>query len=344
MFTPAAARRTFAWICSGVACPSVRTASSTIWRCAVSRSPRERSASASEDPDMRSIICRPRRPPARPRCLPAALGVAAATLAGMERVVAVLGRGVVPAETTILRADDLGALRGDGVFETMHVRPGGPWLIEEHLARMARSAARLDLALPDREDLAALAGEACAAWPAELEGSLRLICTRGPEDGGPVTCYATIAPIGPAVVQARHQGVRVATATLGFGTDTRGPSPWLLGGVKSLSYAVNMASLRWAQTQGCDDVLWLSGDDLWTLPTCTGILPGTTARYLLDHAAELGWHAGERLVRPAVLETADGVWLTSSVRGVTPVTELDGVKLAESRHTEQIRTLLGYPA
>jgi len=279
----------------------------------------------------------------------------------MERVVAVLGRGVVPAETPILRADDLGALRGDGVFETVHVRPGGPWLIEEHLARMARSAARLDLALPDREDLAALAGEACAAWPAELEGSLRLICTRGPEDGGPVTCYATIAPIGPAVVQARHQGVRVATATLGFGTDTRGPSPWLLGGVKSLSYAVNMASLRWAQTQGCDDVLWLStdgyaleaptstlvwlsGDDLWTVPTSTGILPGTTARYLLDHAAELGWHAGERLVRPAVLETADGVWLTSSVRGVTPVTELDGVKLAESRHTEQIRTLLGYPA
>ena len=279
----------------------------------------------------------------------------------MERVVAVLGRGVVPAETPILRADDLGALRGDGVFETVHVRPGGPWLIEEHLARMARSAARLDLALPDREDLAALAGEACAAWPAELEGSLRLICTRGPEDGGPVTCYATIAPIGPAVVQARHQGVRVATATLGFGTDTRGPSPWLLGGVKSLSYAVNMASLRWAQTQGCDDVLWLStdgyaleaptstlvwlsGDDLWTVPTSTGILPGTTTRYLLDHAAELGWHAGERLVRPAVLETADGVWLTSSVRGVTPVTELDGVKLAESRHTEQIRTLLGYPA
>src|SRR5690606_2953038 len=36
-----------------------------------------------------------------------------------NRVVAVLGRGVVPADTPILRADDLGVLRGDGVFETL---------------------------------------------------------------------------------------------------------------------------------------------------------------------------------------------------------------------------------
>jgi 4-amino-4-deoxychorismate lyase len=279
----------------------------------------------------------------------------------MERVVAVLGRGLVPADTPILRADDLGALRGDGVFETLHVRSGVPWLLDQHLARMARSAARLDLALPSREDLAALAGEACAAWPAELEGAQRLVCTRGPEDGGPVTCYATIAPIAPAVVQARQQGVRVATATLGFTADVRGPAPWLLGGVKSLSYAVNMASLRWAETQGCEDVLWLSTDgyaleaptstllwltgaELWTVPTTTGILPGTTARYLLDHADDLGFRAGERLIRPAELETADAVWLTSSVRGVIPVVQLDGVKLATSPYTEQIRTLLGYPA
>ena len=52
---------------------------------------------------------------------------------------AVLGRGVVPADTPILRADDLGALRGDGIFETMHVRRGHAWLLDEHLARMARS-------------------------------------------------------------------------------------------------------------------------------------------------------------------------------------------------------------
>ena len=60
-----------------------------------------------------------------------------------NRVVAVLGRGVVPAETLVLRADDLGVLRGDGIFETMHVRGGRVWLLDEHLARMAASASRV---------------------------------------------------------------------------------------------------------------------------------------------------------------------------------------------------------
>src|SRR5690606_20620581 len=118
---------------------------------------------------------------------------------------------------------------------------------------------------------------------------------------GPVTCYATLAPIGPEIHRARRDGIRLATASLGFASDARQRAPWLLGGVKSVSYAVNMASQRWAQSRGFDDVLWLSsdgyvlegptstvvwltGDRLWTVPTSTGILPGTTGRHLLDRA------------------------------------------------------------
>ncbi len=275
-------------------------------------------------------------------------------------MVAVLGQGLVPADAPILRADDLGAVRGDGVFETMHVRGGSPWLFEAHMARMARSAQRLELQLPDVGARRELARLACGAWPAEREGALRLVCTRGPEDGGPVTCYATIARIGPQVRQARRLGVRVATASLGYTADARGPAPWLLGGVKSLSYAVNMASQRWAQSRGFDDVLWLSSDGhalegptstlvwlsgsrLCTVPTTTGILPGTTGRHLLDHAGDLGWRAAEEMAGAADLEAADGVWFTSSVRGIVPITQLDDVKLTVSPHTERIRELLGYP-
>lgn len=294
-------------------------------------------------------------PLAAPEPLP---GVPGTPITG--RVVAVLGQGVVPGDTPILRADDLGVLRGDGVFETMNVRAGSPWLFDAHLARMFRSAGRVDLPLPPRDMLAELAAQACAAWPAEVEGALRLVCTRGPEDGGPVTCYATIAPVGPGTVRARRDGIRVATAALGFAADVRSDAPWLLGGVKTLSYAVNMASQRWATGRGMHDVLWLSSDgyaleaptstlvwlsgtELCTVPTSAGILPGTTARYLLDHAGELGWHAGERMVRPAELASADGVWLTSSVRGLAAIRELDGTALPVSPHTTRIRDLLGYP-
>jgi 4-amino-4-deoxychorismate lyase len=242
----------------------------------------------------------------------------------------------------------------------MHVRNGEPWLLGAHLDRMSRSAALLALPLPSRADLVELAGQACAAWPAGAEGALRLVCTRGPEDGGPVTAYATVASIAPAAVAARQSGVAVATATLGVPAEVRPDAPWLLGGAKTLSYAVHMATLRWAAGQGVDDVLWISVDGyaleaptatlvwltggvLCTVPAAaTGILAGTTAAYLLGHADELGMRAEERLVRPAELPDADGVWLVSSVRGVAEVRALDGVALGPSPETTRMQKLLGY--
>ncbi|HEX5741128.1 MAG TPA: aminotransferase class IV [Pilimelia sp.] len=277
-----------------------------------------------------------------------------------QRVLAVAGRGLVPPDTPLLRADDLGVLRGDGVFETMHVRDGVPWLLPAHLARMAGSGQRLGLALPAAAEWEALAALVCRQWTAG-EGALRLVCTRGPETGGPVTAYALLGPVPPATRRARA-GVAVATAGLGVAAGARTAAPWLLGGVKSLSYGVNMASLRWAGERDVDDVLWVSADG-WALeaptatlvwadggrlctvpPETTGILPGCTARYLLDHCAALGFRAAEEMVRPAALRAADGVWLASSVRGLAPVRELDGAVLAPSAHTAALRRLLGFPA
>jgi 4-amino-4-deoxychorismate lyase len=278
------------------------------------------------------------------------------------RIVAVLGHGVVPAHSPILRADDLGALRGDGIFETMHVRGGAAWLLDEHLTRMAASAARLDLTLPDARTLADLAAQALAAWPAGAEGALRMVCTRGPEGGGPVTVYATVAPVSEVVLRNRRQGIAVATASIGFAADARQRAPWLLGGAKTLSYAVNMASQRWALAHGVDDVLWTSSDgyalegptstlvwldgrDLCTVPAeTTGILAGTTARRLLGRAAELGLTARERMATPAELTDVDGVWFASSVRGVAEVTAIDDVKLLPSDMTRAVRELLGFAA
>jgi 4-amino-4-deoxychorismate lyase len=279
-----------------------------------------------------------------------------------SRIVAVLGHGVVPTDSPILRADDLGALRGDGIFETMHIRDGQPWLLDEHLTRMAASAARLDLQLPDRAALAGLAAQALAAWPAGVEGALRLVCTRGAESGGAVTVFATVGPIGPASRAGRRDGITVATASLGFTADARQRAPWLLAGAKTLSYAVNMASQRWALAQGVDDVLWVSSDGyalegptatlvwldggtLWTVPVAqTGILAGTTARWLLDHAGELGWHAGEQIITPERLRDADGVWFTSSVRGLAEIRAIDGATRKPAEQTARILDLLGFKA
>lgn len=279
-----------------------------------------------------------------------------------QRVVAVLGRGVVPAGTPILRADDLGALRGDGIFETMHVRDGRVWMITQHLHRMAGSARRLDLALPGRDLLTDLVHTAVAAWPAGVEGAVRLVCTRGAEAGSEVTVYATVAGIPESTRRARRDGIAIATASAGFAADARQRAPWLLGGAKTLSYAVNMAAQRWALGQGLDDVLWISSDGyslegptatlvwragstLCTVPVeTTGILAGTTARWLLDHADQLGYDAEERMITPGELTGTDGAWFASSVRGAVEIRTIDGVAMPAAKDTVRIRELLGFEA
>ncbi|MEV4759111.1 aminotransferase class IV [Micromonospora sp. NPDC049559] len=280
-----------------------------------------------------------------------------------RKIVAVAGRGPVPPGTPVLRADDTGVLHGDGLFETMHVRDGRPWLLDEHLARLARSAATVELPLPAVTELTELVESACAGWPAETEGALRLVCTRGPEGGGPTTVFATLSEVTPGLRRARRAGISVATLPLGVSAAARAGASWLLAGVKSTSYGVSLAARRWAARHGVDDVLWtstegyalegpsasvvwLDGSTLATVPAeRTGILPGVTARWLLDHADALGLTAAERLVTPAELAGASGgVWFTSSVRGLAEVRSLDGVHRPASPHTDALLDLLGFPS
>ncbi|WP_433648865.1 aminotransferase class IV [Micromonospora zamorensis] len=275
--------------------------------------------------------------------------------------IAVLGRGLIPTGDPVLRGDDLGVLHGDGIFETMHLRHGRPWLRDEHLARLAAAAAAIELPLPPTAALTDLLDDVRAGWPAHVEGALRLVCTRGPEAGGPPTVYATLAEVPAPSRAARRNGINVATLPLGLPADARPGLSWLPAGIKSTSYAVSSAARRWARRTGVDDVLWVSSDGyalegptanvvwltddtLCTVPAATtGILAGTTVAWLLAHAAELGLNTAERLVTVAELHAADGLWFTSSLRGAAEVHTLDGVRRAHCPRTPALHALLGFP-
>ncbi|MBO4207778.1 aminotransferase class IV, partial [Micromonospora echinofusca] len=278
-----------------------------------------------------------------------------------HRIVAVAGRGVVPAGEPVLLADDRGALHGDGIFETMHVRGGRPWLVGEHLARLAGAAAVVDLTLPDPAELVELIGVTCADWPTGVEGALRLVCTRGPESSRQPTVWTTLTEVPAGARAARRAGLAVATLPLPVTATGRAGLDWLPAGIKSTSYALSNAARRWAATNGVDDVLWVStdgyalegptanlvwldGTTLCTVPAqATGILPGVTAGWLLAHAGRLGLTAAERMVTPEQLRASAGVWFTSSVRGLAPVRSLDGRALPDSRYTAELLDLLGFP-
>ncbi|WP_127784182.1 aminodeoxychorismate lyase [Rhodococcus sp. X156] len=271
------------------------------------------------------------------------------------QVVVTLDEKVLDPDEPLLRADDLGAVRGDGVFETLLVRRGVAREQERHLARLARSAAMLHLPEPDLDQWRRCVRTVIELWRGDEDFALRLILTRGRENGGPCTGYATASPVSATALEQRVAGVSALTLTRGVARDAAQQAPWLLLGAKSLSYATNMAAQRHAQEQGADDVIYTSTDGfvlegptssvvlatgrtLCTPPVDAGILPGTTQAALFRQAELAGWTCEVRPVPTPELLAADGVWLASSVRLLARVHTLDGVPLP---HAERAQELTG---
>lgn len=263
----------------------------------------------------------------------------------------------------LLYADDLAAVRGDGIFETLLVRDGLPCLFESHLGRLTQSAEMMDLPAPDLPRWRAAAGVAVERWLADGGGEavLRLVYSRGREGGSPPTAFATVGAVPARVAAARSAGVAALTLPRGLSAEGTTEMPWLLAGAKTLSYAVNMAALRHAQRNGAGDVIFVGSDGLilegprstvviagelggtpalLTPPPWFPILRGTTQQALFDVARSKGYNCDYRPLRPADLFAAQGVWLVSSITLAARVHTLDGKALPSAPLADEIAELV----
>ena len=262
---------------------------------------------------------------------------------------------------------DLALLRGEAVFEAMRVYGGRPFRLEAHLDRLAASAAAIDLALP--AGLAELADRAVAAAGGG-DAVLRLICTKGregsgePHDGpagsgsspspapgagqGGPAAFAICTDVPASFEEERRRGLRLVLLTDAADPLLRAASPWLLPGVKTISYALNMAAQRAARARGADDAIlvglggelleaptanlwWRSGRTLHTPSLELGILAGITRAVLRELAPGLGLRVVDGVFTAEDLTAADEAFLSSSTREVMPVVEVDGARIADGR-------------
>lgn len=263
-----------------------------------------------------------------------------------DRLVAVLGVGVLAdPDAPAVAADDLGLTRGDGCFEATRVVVdglGGRRIdhLDAHLDRMERSAGALGIEF-DRASWRALIAHSVDEWRHPGEAIVKWMLTRGREAGGPPTGVLTITPLDPTTIRQRDR-LRISTISIGRTATAYAELPWMLGGVKTLSYATNMAAGREARRRGVDDVLfvstdgyaleaprsaliWRLGEQLVTTTTeGTGILRSITQAAVFEAAAADGVEVSFALIPTEELDATDGVWLASSGRLVAPIVELDG--------------------
>jgi 4-amino-4-deoxychorismate lyase len=259
--------------------------------------------------------------------------------------VAVGGRGVVDPAEPVLRADDEALLRGRAAFETVRVYGGEGFRLSEHLARLAQSAERIGLPAVNALAFEELAGQAIEAAGAP-DAVLRL--------------YWTPTPLALALVSAlpdHHDELRERGQRLISLRGVRADAPWLLPGVKSTSYAVNMAAEAEARRRGAEDAVfvdaqdvvlegpttniwWRRGRMLLTPALELGILAGVTRAAVIELARERGYEVAEGTFPLGELAAAEEAFTSSSVREVMPVVELDGAPLGRGPAADELQAAL----
>jgi 4-amino-4-deoxychorismate lyase len=263
---------------------------------------------------------------------------------------AVTGRGLVDPTEPVVRADDEGLLRGRAAFETLRVYSGRPFRLEAHLDRLTGSAASIGLPAMERRRLQVLVG---LVLPKAEHGdaSLRLVWTAGPTGGVP-SAFALLSTVPEWIEEARERGA-TAVSLLGV----RASAPWLLPGVKSTSYAVNMAAEAEARRRGVDEALFVDPDgivlegtvtNVWwrkgkTLHTPTldlGILAGVTRATLVELASGCGYEVEEGAYPLEDLLGAEEAFTSSSVREVMPLVDVDGRGLARGPAADELQAAL----
>ncbi|PPG53946.1 aminodeoxychorismate lyase [Rathayibacter sp. AY2B3] len=242
-------------------------------------------------------------------------------------------------EGPLVRVDEAGYLRGDGVFETLAVLDGRPRALPEHLERLAGSARAVGLAIPEASLWSRAVDLAVAEHDRVDDLTIRFIAAHGSGDAARCTVRAAPTPDSSAL---REKGAAVVVLDRGYAS---GPlAPWLLPGVKTTSGAVTRAALREAASRGADDVLWRTSDGLLlegatsslvlladgalTTPLSGSVLAGTTVERILALGEHCGLASSHRELPVSALTGADAAWLVSSTRRAIPVRSVDGAPLA----------------
>lgn len=217
---------------------------------------------------------------------------------------------------------------GDGLFETMLALQGALFARRRHIERFEISAQKLGIEVKDFDQ----GLEAALSWLDGGIGRVRLTQT----SDGQVFIFAREYkfPTNPLKIVLYPEVVAKASS---------------FSGIKSLSYGLNSVALRFARSQNADDVLFENergeimesslanllawdGDHWWTPALSSGCLPGVTRQLLIEF-----FGVRERGLSVRDLLEMQALALTSSLRGVQPVSHFQGVSYSFDGEADRLR-------
>ena len=256
---------------------------------------------------------------------------------------------MMPIKQAAISPMDRGFLFGDGVYEVMARVDGRIRAKSLHEARLRSSldAIGLDISVTDVfSDVDRLIDKAGL-----LDAKIYVQVTRG---AAPVRDHAFPAQISPTVFLtiSEFKAVSQKPAKAIVRPDIR----WRRNSIKSVSLLGNVLLLQEARENGAQEavlyrdefvteastsnVFVIRGQTLITPPLSDLILPGITRHLVIEMASTVGLNVIEEPVRVDSLGSADGVFVSSSTRGLMPIVELDpGGQVGDGRLTDAFLAL-----
>lgn len=240
---------------------------------------------------------------------------------------------------------DRGFLFGDAVYEVLRIYRGRPWLLDDHLTRLARSLAAVRIEGVDVGRVRDRLLDTVAAGPF-VEATAYVQITRGVAPRKhPFPARATpteliyVEEFVDRYREARHDGGAVITHP-----DHR----WDRCDVKSTNLLANVLAMQAATEAGCLEALLyrpdgtvtegshtscfgVRGGAVLTAPNSRAILPGVTRRLVLRLADRAGIPTWEEILRRDDLTDLSEVFLTGTTSEVLPITRVDGRPVGDGR-------------
>jgi branched-chain amino acid aminotransferase len=245
---------------------------------------------------------------------------------------------LVPVHQAALPLDDLGIVRGYGVFDLLRTYGTTPFRLRDHVRRLESSAQQIGLALPWRtEELERTVLETYAANPIP-NAAIRIIVTGGPSEnfmtpGNRPSLVVMVHPPSPPAASQYTQGVKVVSTLMDR----------ILPTVKSINYMAAIMAMHEAAKAGAVEAIYLDEQDRVTEGTRAnlfvvrgqrlitpreGILKGITRQVVMEIAAA-EFEVVESAIHYRDLAHMDEAFLTSTTKEVLPVVQMDDLVIGE---------------
>ena len=255
----------------------------------------------------------------------------------------------LPREQASLHVSDLSILRGYGVFDYFRYAGGQPRFLDDHLDRLQSSVTGLGLDLDVRDSGMEAVVHELIARNGQPDGGIRIVVTGGLANDG-------YTPVQPSVVALPYSFTAPDERLYTEGCHCLlHPYERQLPRVKTIDYVEGIRIQPQLRARGADYPLYvdrvgnvresdrsnyLMVKEGVLITPADDILLGITRKHVLLLAQQLGIPTEERAVHQDELRRADEAMICSSIKGVMPITRLDGVAIAGGAAGEKTRVLV----